>query len=105
MTNSPLTLLLFSAAVLIVQASCIAWWSTRQRNGQSTTTVKWVSLLLIAIQLLVFGVAAFTAGVSVVAQGTGLDEFTHAQMIVMGTVLMSAVGWLFLGANVHKLMK
>ncbi len=105
MSQSPMFMLLFSAAVLIVQTSCITWWSTRKSNGQSTTTVKWVSLFLIAIQLLVFGITACMAGVSVVAQGTGLDEFTHPQMVLMGAVLISAVGWLFLGQNVHKLMK
>lgn len=102
---SPLALLLLSAAILVTQAGCVVWWSSRSNRGQKAVVQQWVSIALIAVQLAVFAFTAFTVGVSAVSEGTGMDNLTHAQIVLVAAVCVSAVGWMFFGHCAHKLSK
>lgn len=101
---SSLTLMLFSATILVIQAGCIVWWSSRSNLGEQILVQQWVSIALIVVQLAVFGLSAFTTGVSVVSNAT-MDAITYNQIVLMGTVLISAVGWMFFGHRVQKFLR
>jgi len=96
-----LALLLLSAAVLVIQGGCMAWWSSRTNRGEKTTAPRALSLALIVVQLLLFGVTAHTIGQSLVAH-SGLDELSYTQVCWLSTLLINAVGWMFFGPCVHK---
>ena len=60
--------------------------------------------MLIVAQLALFAITIWVGGISLVAEGTGLDDFTPAQMSIVATLVISGVGWMFFANRAHKLL-
>lgn len=97
-----LSVLLLSATVLVIQGGCMAWWSSQTNRGEKTTAPQSISLALIVVQLLLFGVNAVMIGQLLVAP-SGLD-LSYTQVCWLSTLLITATGWMFFAHHAQKMI-
>lgn len=93
-----------ASVFLIAQAILFVSGFSTVNNGNKAPIRKGLSIVLIIGQLTVFCMNIWIGGVSLVANGTGLDEFTHTQMLIVATLVISGVGWMFFTHRAHKLL-
>lgn len=93
-----------ASVFLIAQAVLFVSWFSTINNGHKAPIRKGLSIVLIVAQLTLFCMNLWIGGVSLVANGTGVDEFTHTQMLTVATLAISGVGWLFFTHRAHKLL-
>ena len=101
--NLPLLYMLSAALLRVLQAPLLVLWFNASKRLEASPYARGVSLALIGAQLVLFAISAWSSGVSLVAQGTGLDEFTRVQLYNVAAVVLSGVGWMFFGHRATKL--